>query len=343
MKKIFISAAIPSVLIFTTSIYSQTMSSDPNALPKMISGRQMDSSPGSITVSGRVLLETTDPSQPIPQLYVFVYSNGRFIDKRMVSDKGFYSIDSVPRDNATVIVEADGLEVARQEILNSPSNIVNQDFKITLSQYLAAKKSAKVISAKNFYQRNERDQKQFERALSAIKEKDSNNAIFLFKELVKSDPKDFVSWNHLANLYLLNEKYKESEESFNKAIELKADYALAMIGLGSLYIDRKNLEKAITVLSKAVELSPESADAQHFLGEAYLQSKKGSKAVGYLNEALRLAPIEKAEIHLRLAALYNGANLKDRAAREYKTFLEKVPNYPDKKKLNEYIEQNLPK
>lgn len=83
-----------------------------------------------------------------------------------------------------------------------------------------------------------------------------------------------------------------------------------------------------------------SADAQHYLGEAYLQAKKGSKAVGYLNEAIRLAPIEKAEIHLRLASLYNGAGLKDKAVEEYKMFLEKVPNYKEKEKIEKYIKEN---
>jgi hypothetical protein len=53
-----------------------------------------------------------------------------------------------------------------------------------------------------------------------------------------------------------------------------------------------------------------------------------------LNEAIRLAPIEKAEIHLRLAQLYNGANLKDKAVEEYKLFLGKVPDYKDRDKLD---------
>jgi tetratricopeptide (TPR) repeat protein len=76
------------------------------------------------------------------------------------------------------------------------------------------------------------------------------------------------------------------------------------------------------------------------LGESYLQSKKGSKAVIYLNEAITLAPIEKAEIHLRLAALYNAAGAKDRAIAEYKSFLEKVPNHAERKNIEKYIRDN---
>jgi Tfp pilus assembly protein PilF len=89
-----------------------------------------------------------------------------------------------------------------------------------------------------------------------------------------------------------------------------------------------------------VQVHPGSSDAQYLLGESYLQIKKGSKAVGYLNEAIRLDPIGKADAHLRLAALYNGAGMKDRAAAEYEQFLAKKPDYADKKKLEQYIKDN---
>jgi len=47
-----------------------------------------------------------------------------------------------------------------------------------------------------------------------------------------------------------------------------------------------------------------------------------------------------ADAHLRLAALYNGAGLKEKAAAEYEKFLKKKPEYTDRKKLELYISQN---
>jgi len=41
-----------------------------------------------------------------------------------------------------------------------------------------------------------------------------------------------------------------------------------------------------------------------------------------------------------LAALYNGAGLKEKAAKEYTEFLKKKPDYADKKKLEQYISRN---
>jgi len=47
-----------------------------------------------------------------------------------------------------------------------------------------------------------------------------------------------------------------------------------------------------------------------------------------------------AQAHLRLAALYNAAAMKSRAAEEFEAFLKKKPDYPDRKTLEEYISQN---
>jgi tetratricopeptide (TPR) repeat protein len=103
---------------------------------------------------------------------------------------------------------------------------------------------------------------------------------------------------------------------------------------------QKNYDGAIEALSQAVKVLPASAQANYFLGEAYLQNKKGSLGVGYLNQALKLDPVGMADAHLRLGALYNAAGMKDKAAAEYEEFLKKVPDYQEKKQLQDYITAN---
>jgi tetratricopeptide (TPR) repeat protein len=110
-----------------------------------------------------------------------------------------------------------------------------------------------------------------------------------------------------------------------------------MLNLGKLRLAQKNHDGAIDILSRAVETNQKSPDANYLLGEAYLGARKGSKAVGYLNQAILLDPVGKADVHLRLAALYKGAGLKDKAAAEYEMFLAKKPDYPDRKNLEQYI------
>ena len=55
---------------------------------------------------------------------------------------------------------------------------------------------------------------------------------------------------------------------------------------------------------------------------------------------LRLSPLGMAECHLQLAHLYQLAKANQMATKEYKIFLTKVPNHPDKKKFEKFIKDN---
>ena len=144
-------------------------------------------------------------------------------------------------------------------------------------------------------------------------------------------------------VYFIQKDFEAAENSYTSAIGVKADHVAALVNLGRVRLARKNNEGAIEPLEAALKADPKNAAANYFLGEAYLALKKGSKAVGYLNEALKLDPVGMADAHLRLGALYNLAGYKDRAALEYEQFLQKKPDYPERKKLADYIEANKPK
>ena len=162
----------------------------------------------------------------------------------------------------------------------------------------------------------------------------------MLDRLLSVDPKDFIAWTELGTVKFKQGRFGEAEKPYQQALETNPSYIVALMNLGKLRMAEKKYDAAVEVFSRAVAAHPRSADANHFLGEAYLQIKKGSKAVGYLNEALRLDPLGKAEIHLRLAALYNAAGMKDKAVEEYEKFLAKKPDYPGRKKLEQYISEN---
>lgn len=293
-------------------------------------------------LSGKITIQGLDTTKSKPTFFVVVYYIGALVDKRQVDDNGFYYVPAVPREGAILAIEMDGVEVARRQLPSSIMGSIKQDLVINLAQGRNDREKIGVISAANFYQRTSENEKAYKKALAASKEKKPDVAIELFKEIVKNDPKDFVAWTELGTIYFKNENFSESEKAYNKALDQKPDFILALINLGKLFLAQKKADKALPVLTKAVEINGKSADAQHYLGEAYLQIQKGSKAVVHLNEAIRLAPIEKAEIHLRLALLYHSAGLKDRAVAEYKLFLGKVPQYSEKAKIEKYIDDNSP-
>lgn len=322
-----------------TIAFSQIIPADPNHLPTKIGG-DPGSRAGSIMVAGKVTLVGLPAGQPKPAIYVAAYFKGSFVGRRQVSENGAYAINDIPRTGTTVVVEIDHAEVASRTLEIAIAPIVYQDFSVNWTQSMDAKGKPGVVSAA--YERSKESQDRFDKAMADIKNGNNDSAISNLRAVVNADKKDYYAWTQLGNAYFLKKDEKDAEAAYLHAISVHAGYTLAAVNLGKLYLSQHENDKAIEFLTKAVESEPASPDAQQYLGEAYLAIKKGSKAVGYLNEAIRLAPIEKAEVHLRLAALYNGAGLKRHASAEYQKFLEKIPNYEHRDDLKKYIAENPP-
>jgi protein involved in polysaccharide export with SLBB domain len=83
-------------------------------------------------------------------------------------------------------------------------------------------------------------------------------------------------------LYKMGVKYgkaklfRQAAESFQKAVELKPDFADAHYGLGHAYFDLKRWKDAIQALERTLELNPKDADAYSMLGEAYMFLRRES-------------------------------------------------------------------
>jgi Tfp pilus assembly protein PilF len=296
---------------------------------------------GEPLVFGKVNIVGMPREQRRPSIYVSLFFGGSQIDRKPADGSGYYFFIETPRNGHMLVFEVDGNEVGRVHIVVGLDNRVRHDVSLDWRALTgAAKTQTGTIEAKPGYERAADAEKKFKRAMKAAEENKTKDALILFKELVDRDPNDYHAWTMLGTVYYSESNHSLAAEAFAKALELKPDLLYARINLGKLEMSQKNYDKAIEVLRVGADANPSSAEINHVLGEAYLRAKKGSLAVGYLNKAIELAPIEKAEIHLRLAALYNGAGLKDRAAAEYKFFLEKVKDHPDAKTFEQYIKEN---
>ena len=295
------------------------------------------------TISGSFHVTGSVPAGSTPRFSVAVYAGGTFIGRQRVKNGGSFIFYCVPRDNATLVGEVDMVEVGTFSMgtLAPAPGINRQD--VYINNYSGQPKASprnEVISARVAYERNKETQKQFDRALEEIQSNDSASAEKRLTKLLKDDPKDFAAWNIVGSIHFNNNKFDEAVEAFERSLELKPDFLPAMTGMGRAFLGMKKFDEAIEILTKACTLEPNSADANHYLGEAYLQIKKGSLGIPYLNTAIKIAPDQKAELHLRMATLYKNAGAKHLAANEYKLFLQKRPNYPDKQKMEAYISEN---
>jgi tetratricopeptide (TPR) repeat protein len=279
--------------------------------------------------------------KPLSLDFTLFNEYGNAMSKQRVQTNGRYRFIDIPDGRYYIVIEYEGTELDRFMVdFSSPvKSDMQRDIELQARAVSEAARAA-VISAADKYDRGSKTSSMFAKAMDARKNKKNDEATTLLLKIVETDPADFPAWYELGTVYFIQKNYAEAEKAYLQAIDKHPDYGVALISLGRLRIAEKNYTGAIESLSQAVKVQPTSAQANFFLGEAYLQNKKGSLAVGYLNEALKLDPVGMADAHLRLGALYNAAGMKDKAAAEYEAFLKKVPDYPERKSLETYINAN---
>ena len=286
---------------------------------------------GDLKIAGAGANDTTT-------FHVVIYAGVNVVQRQPISKDGRFRFMGIPNGEYVLVVEYEGREIHRDQFRLAERQKTDIRKDITLEMRVAP--TVATPRTTGLYNRSASNQALLERARTAAENKKLSEASKLLEQIVANDPKDFVAWAELGSILFREEKYSDADKAYQRALEGKPDFLVVLVNLGKVRIAQKNPDGAIETLTKAVEIDPKSADAHHYLGEAYLLGKKGSKAVVHLNEALKLDPAGKADLHLRIAALYNAAGMKDRAAAEYQQFLTKKPDYSDKAKLQEYINQN---
>lgn len=277
--------------------------------------------------------------------HIILYDlSGQVIARQAIVNGGRYRFLDVPNGEYRLAVEVENEEVTRINIRITEISKTDVRYDLSLEwqprRNDTGRSTAMTVAAGELYTRTAANEALFKKAEEALKKKDYEHALEWLNQIVNHDPKDYIAWTEMGTLAFRQQKYDDAEKAYQRALAERPAFLLALLNYGKLRLAKKEFEPAIEMLSRAVTAQPLSAEANYFLGEAYLQVKRGSKAVIYLNEALRLDPVGKAEAHLRLALLYKGAGLKDKAVAEYEQFLSKKPDYPDKERIQQFIREN---
>lgn len=325
-------SVVAAVVILCWSAYAQA-----NEVCGSVSGGSVWAS--TRAVYGRIAISGQSSGQKFPKVTVTLFSQGRSLASSTIDRSGNYCFLDVNGSGATLIVELEGREVGRQDLPMSTLGInqLRQDFEIAVGEQTAKPGN---ISAKYQYPRAGKNAELFDAANIALKEKDKDKATSLIKQLVETDPRDFIAWAMLGSIYFEKNDLTGAESAFQKALAARPDLGVAMMNIGRIRLMQNQVDSAIDFLLRATKADPNYARSFQLLGEAYLLARKGTLGVDALNQAIDLDPFGMAECHLLLARLYDRAGAKNFASREYRRFLEKVPGHPDKKKFEKYIADN---
>lgn len=290
-------------------------------------------------VYGRIRIVGVEPDSKLPKVAVTYINRSQKPTKLTVGKSGYYCFRVDGGNGGTLVIEFDGVEIARRDVSAFGSAQQREDFDLSPGNNRQGTSNT-VVSAKWPYQRTEKTSALFQTALEKEKARDISGATSALKQLLAEDPNDFIAWGYLGTLYIEQNSYSDSDAAFRKSLGLKVDYTPSWINVGRLRMAQKQNEAAIEIFKRALELEPNSARAYQLIGEAYLLTKQGSLGADALNKALELDPVGMAECHLQLAHLYQLAKADNMASREYRLFLEKVPDHKDAGKFKKFINEN---
>ena len=289
-------------------------------------------------VFGRVVVLGMDPSAKLPKVSVTLNDSGQSPQRLSLNKSGKYCFKLSSSSTGSLVIEVDGIEMDRRMLTTAGGAQRREDFEITLRR--SGTPPPGTINTKYQHPRNDKTVGLYKKLEEAEQNKNADDAIILLKQIVAADPADFAAWAKLGSRYLEKKSLADAEAAFRKAIESRQEYAPAWVYFAMLRMEQKQYGAAVEILKHAAELEPSNARAFQLLGESYLQTRQGTLGVQALNEALKLDPNGMAECHLQLAHLYELAGAKDLAVNEYIQFLEKRPEYPDKKKIEKLIKAN---
>lgn len=289
-------------------------------------------------VFGRVLLRGLPDGAKQPRVTAMYSDNSQPATRQVIGRSGNYCFQK-RGSSGTIIIEVEGVEVARKGVSDISTQRQREDFEV-FPPGVRQNAPPAVISVKFNRPSNVLTDDLYKRVADAERNKRPDEAAELLKQIVEIDAVDFLAWSRLGYTYIERNMLPEAESAFKKALSVRPDFTPAMLSLGMLKGFQNQFDDAIRYLERAVASDPNSARAYRLLGEAYLQVKRGTDGLAALDEALRIDPQGMAECHLLKARLFHLAGAKHLASAEYKTFLGKVADHPDKKAFEQYIKDN---
>jgi Tfp pilus assembly protein PilF/peroxiredoxin len=150
-------------------------------------------------------------------------------------------------------------------------------------------------------------------------------ALTAFERVAKADPSAITFYN-LGTLYMKRGKIADARAAFERALQLKADYADANNSLGALMAQNGDVPGAIERFRAALAAKPQFADAMNNLGFALFQTGDAAQARELYEKALALQP-QFPEALNNLGIFYGTERDLDRALGYFQQAVSQRPTY----------------
>jgi tetratricopeptide (TPR) repeat protein len=149
-----------------------------------------------------------------------------------------------------------------------------------------------------------------------------------YRQSLQINPTRYDLWHSLGIACHVQRKLSEAVASYEQALALWPDYALAHAGLGAALIDLGKRDEATKHLRRALALDPGNADAHSNLGVALRGQGKAEEAIACFQTALQIRP-DFANAHYNLGNALRQVGKLAEAVESYRRALQFQPSYVD--------------
>ncbi|MGZ3649151.1 MAG: tetratricopeptide repeat protein [Syntrophales bacterium] len=129
-----------------------------------------------------------------------------------------------------------------------------------------------------------------EKGVALVMEGKYNEAIEAFDKAIELNPKDAVAYNNRGAAYGQTGNYKQQIEDSTKALQMNPKDAVAFNNRGVAYGELGNYQQEIEDCTRAIELNPNLAMAYYHRGIAYHKMGNRKQAIKDKSKAYALNP-----------------------------------------------------
>jgi tetratricopeptide (TPR) repeat protein len=163
--------------------------------------------------------------------------------------------------------------------------------------------------------------------MNSLNKGDSNKAIDIFSDMIKSRNKKSTGYALRGVCYLRTHKYANSLTDLIESIKIKQFPELNIVLLAKFFCEFEEYDIALKYLLKANKLKPNSGIVNLNLGLIYYYNKEYNKAIKYFNTLLksRISKTLMSSVYSNLGAIYIDLREYDKADKNISEALSTDP------------------
>jgi tetratricopeptide (TPR) repeat protein len=128
----------------------------------------------------------------------------------------------------------------------------------------------------------------FEQGMKKYENKKYKEAVQLFTQSVRKNPKNHAAYLYLGRCHENMKKYNEAYQYYSQAIKTNSNYAEAYFERGKLLSGFKKFKQAENNFKQCLKIEPNNIKANYYLGHMFVRQKKYQQAVSYLSKTIKL-------------------------------------------------------